>query len=144
MASVTIHGDFRAQEEYICHYFHLFPFYLLLSNRAGCHDLSFLIFSFKLAVSLSSFSSSRGFLFLIANNCFISNYLFSSFKGSMSYLFSFIHNPSIYNQPIHPSIHLPSLHHLYIHQSITHPFIHSPPIIHLSKQSSTHPGPESL
>ena len=28
MAAVTIHSDFRAQEEEICHYFHLFPFYL--------------------------------------------------------------------------------------------------------------------
>ena len=25
MAAVTIHSDFRAQEEGICHYFHLFP-----------------------------------------------------------------------------------------------------------------------
>ena len=28
MASVTICSDFRAQEEEICHYFHLFPFHL--------------------------------------------------------------------------------------------------------------------
>ena len=28
-AAVTIHSDFRAQEEEICHYFHIFPFYLL-------------------------------------------------------------------------------------------------------------------
>ena len=58
MASVTIHGDFRAQEEYICHYFHLFPFYLPWSNGAGCHVVSFfffLIFSFKPSLSLSSF-----------------------------------------------------------------------------------------
>ena len=26
MASVTIHSDFRAQEEEICHYFHICPF----------------------------------------------------------------------------------------------------------------------
>ena len=32
MAVVTIHSDFGAQEEEICHYFHLFPFYLLCSN----------------------------------------------------------------------------------------------------------------
>ena len=28
MAAVIIHSDFRVQEEEICHYFHLFPFYL--------------------------------------------------------------------------------------------------------------------
>ena len=52
MAAVTIHSDFRAQEEEICHCFHLFPFYLPLSDGTGGHDLSFLIFSFKLASSL--------------------------------------------------------------------------------------------
>ena len=56
MAAVTILGDFRAQEEEICHYFHFFTFYLPCCNGAGCIDLSFLIFSFKLALSLSSFT----------------------------------------------------------------------------------------
>ena len=28
MATVTSHSDFRAQEEEVCHCFHLFPFYL--------------------------------------------------------------------------------------------------------------------
>ena len=41
MAAVTICSDFRAQAEEICHYFHLFPFYLPWSNGARCHDLSF-------------------------------------------------------------------------------------------------------
>ena len=46
MAAVTIHSDFGAQEEEICHYFHLFPVYLPCSNGARCHNLSFfLIFS---------------------------------------------------------------------------------------------------
>ena len=52
MAAVTICGDFRAQEEEVCHYFHIFPI---------CHAvmqldtiLVFLIFSFKPALSLSS------------------------------------------------------------------------------------------
>ena len=40
MAAITIHSDFRAQEEEICHYFHLFTFYLPCSNGAGCHNLS--------------------------------------------------------------------------------------------------------
>ena len=62
----------RAQEE-ICHYFHLFPFYLLWNDEAGCHDLSccccFLIFSFNRAFSLTSYTLIRsffGFLLLSA------------------------------------------------------------------------------
>ena len=55
MAAVTTCTDFRAQEE-ICHYFLLFPY--------ACHEvmgpdtmiLVVLIFSFKLALSLSSFT----------------------------------------------------------------------------------------
>ena len=61
MAAVTIHSDFRAQEEEICYYFHFFPFCLPWSNGARCHDLSFFIFSFKPAVSLSSFTLKRLF-----------------------------------------------------------------------------------
>ena len=53
MAAVTIHIDFRAQEEEICHCFHIFPFCLPWSDGVGCCDLRFLIFSFKLAFSLS-------------------------------------------------------------------------------------------
>ena len=41
MASVTICSYFGAQEEEICHYFHLFPFYLPCSSGARCHNLSF-------------------------------------------------------------------------------------------------------
>ena len=57
MAAVTILSDYRAQEEEICHYFHLFPFYLPWYNGAGYHNLCvcvFLIFSFTPALSLSS------------------------------------------------------------------------------------------
>ena len=59
MAAVTVCSDFGAQEEEICHYFHLFLFYLPYSNVAGCHDLSFFfffIFSLKLSLSLSFFN----------------------------------------------------------------------------------------
>ena len=56
MAAVTICSDFRAQEEEICYCFHLLPFYLPRRDGARCHDLSFLIFSFKPAFSLSSFT----------------------------------------------------------------------------------------
>ena len=53
MAAVTIHTDFKAQEEEICQCFHLFPFYLPWSDGTGCHDLSFLLtLSFKTVFSL--------------------------------------------------------------------------------------------
>ena len=55
MAAVSSCNGFRAQGLEICHYFQCFPFYLLWTNGARCHDLSFLIFNFKLALSLSSF-----------------------------------------------------------------------------------------
>ena len=56
MATVTSHSDFRAQEEEIYHYFHIFT--------SICHEVLgldvmifvFLILSFKLAFSLSSFT----------------------------------------------------------------------------------------
>ena len=61
MAAVTICSDFGAQEAEICHCLHVFPFYLPSNNGAGCHDLSFLIFSFKLAFSLFSFTLIKRF-----------------------------------------------------------------------------------
>ena len=56
MAAVTIQSDFRAQEEELCYCFHLFLFCLPWSDGTGCHDLSFLILSFKLSFSLASFT----------------------------------------------------------------------------------------
>ena len=56
MAAVTICSDFGAQEEEICHRFHLFPFYFCAVMRLDAMMLFFLIFSFKLALSLSSFT----------------------------------------------------------------------------------------
>ena len=62
MATVTIRSDFGAQEDEICHYFHLFTLNLLCSNGTKCHDLSFLlIFSLKPDISLSSFTLKRLF-----------------------------------------------------------------------------------
>ena len=62
MAAVTICSDFRAQEEEICHYLHLFPFYLPWSNGARCLDLRFFLISgFKPAFSLSSFTLIKNF-----------------------------------------------------------------------------------
>ena len=40
-AAVTIHSDFGAQENNVCHYFHFFPTYLPLSDGIECRDLSF-------------------------------------------------------------------------------------------------------
>ena len=42
MAVITIHSDFGAQENKICHCFHYFPIYFLWSVGTRCHDLSFL------------------------------------------------------------------------------------------------------
>ena len=41
MAEVTVHSDFGAQGNKICHCLHFFPFYLQWSDRTRCHDLSF-------------------------------------------------------------------------------------------------------
>ena len=56
MATVTIHSDFGAQENKICHCFHFFPIYSPWSDGTGCHDFHFWMLSFKLTFSLSSFT----------------------------------------------------------------------------------------
>ena len=56
MVVVTVSSDFGAQENEICHCFHFFPFYLLWSDRTGCHDLSFMNVEFQANFSLSSFT----------------------------------------------------------------------------------------
>ena len=55
-AVVTIHSDFRVQEEEICHCFHLSPFYLHEVMGLDAMILVFLIFGFKLAFSLSAYT----------------------------------------------------------------------------------------
>ena len=42
LAAITIHSDFWALRDRICHCFHFFPFYLLWSDGSRCHDFSFL------------------------------------------------------------------------------------------------------
>ena len=42
MAAVTIHSDFGAQENKVCHRFHCFPIYLPWNAGAKCHDLPFI------------------------------------------------------------------------------------------------------
>ena len=57
MATVTIHSDFGAQENKICHCFHCFPIYLPWSDETRCCDFGLLnVEFFKSAFSLSSFS----------------------------------------------------------------------------------------
>ena len=73
----TICSDFGAQEEEICHYFPLFPFYLPWNNGARCHDLSFLICSLKLTLLLSSL--------ILIKRLFSSSSL-SAFRVSSTYL----------------------------------------------------------
>ena len=41
MSAVTIHNDFGAQVNKICHCFHFFSFYLPWRDGTRCHDLSF-------------------------------------------------------------------------------------------------------
>ena len=56
MAVVTVHSDFGAQENKICHCFHSLPFYLPSRGETGCCDLSFVNVGFSPAFSLSSFT----------------------------------------------------------------------------------------
>ena len=56
VAAITIHSDFGAQENKICHCFHFFPICLPLSDWTGCQDIIFLMMSFKPAFSLSFLS----------------------------------------------------------------------------------------
>ena len=51
---------FGVQEEEICHYFYLFPFYLSCSNGAGCHNLSFFHLVLSWLFHSSPSPSSRG------------------------------------------------------------------------------------
>ena len=41
MAAVTVHSDFGAHENKVCHCFYFFPTYLPWSDGTGCHDLTF-------------------------------------------------------------------------------------------------------
>ena len=63
MGAVTIHSDFEAQEEEICHYFHLFLSIFDAVMGPDAMILVFLIFSFKLALSLHPHQQVLLFLF---------------------------------------------------------------------------------
>ena len=77
MAVVTVHSDFGAQENKICHCFHSLPFYLPSRGETGCCDLSFVNVGFRPAFSLSSFT-------LIKR-------LFHPHQEALSVLFAFCH-----------------------------------------------------
>ena len=55
MAAITICSDFGAPQNKVWHCFHCFPIYFPWSDGTGCHDLRFLMLSFKPTFSLSSF-----------------------------------------------------------------------------------------
>ena len=54
MAAVSICSDFGAKENEVSQCFHCFSIYLPWSDRTRCHDLLFLMLSFKPAFSFSS------------------------------------------------------------------------------------------
>ena len=51
----TIHSDFGAQENKICHCYHFFPCCLPWCDGTACHELSVLNVEFQTTFSLSSF-----------------------------------------------------------------------------------------
>ena len=61
MAAVTISSDFGAQENKICHCFCFFLFDLPWSDGTECHNLRFLMLSFKPVFSLSPFTCIKRF-----------------------------------------------------------------------------------
>ena len=56
MAAVTIHIDFGAQENKVCHCFNFFPIYLPWGDGTGCHSFVLWLLSFRPAFSLSLFT----------------------------------------------------------------------------------------
>ena len=56
MAAVIICSDFGAQKNKVSYGLHCFSIYLPWSDGTGCHDLSFLMLSFKPTFSRSSFT----------------------------------------------------------------------------------------
>ena len=61
IAAVTVHSNFGAQENKICHCFHFLPFYLPSRDETECRDLSFVNVEFRPAFSLSSFTLIKRF-----------------------------------------------------------------------------------
>ena len=53
MTTDTIHSDFGAQENKVCHCFHCFPIYLSWSDESDAMILVFWMLSFKIILSLT-------------------------------------------------------------------------------------------
>ena len=56
MAAITIKSDFGAPKNKVWHCFHCFPIYFPWRDGTRCHNLHFLMLSFKPAFLLSSFT----------------------------------------------------------------------------------------
>ena len=67
MAAITIY--FGSPQNKVSHCFHCFPIYLPWSDRTRCHDLSFLMLSFRPTFSLSSFTFTNSSLVLLRLSC---------------------------------------------------------------------------
>ena len=84
MAAVTIHNEFGAQENKVCHCSHCFPIYLPWSDGTRCHDLRFLMLSFKplfhSAISPSSRSSLVPLCFLPLEWYYLHNWGYGYFS----------------------------------------------------------------
>ena len=91
MASVTIYSDFGASQNKVSYRFHCFLIYLPWSDGTRCHDLSFLMLSFKPAFLLSSFT--------FIKRLFSSSSLSSTSVVSSAYLRLFIFLPAILISP---------------------------------------------
>ena len=54
MAAVIVYSDSGAQENKICYYFHISPFYLPWNGGIRYQDLSFLFFNVEFQASFST------------------------------------------------------------------------------------------
>ena len=62
VAAATVHSDFEAQENKICHCFHFLPIYLPWSDGPSCHNFYVLNVGFWASFFTPLSPSSRGFL----------------------------------------------------------------------------------
>ena len=82
MVAVTVHSNFGAQENKICHCFYFFHVYSPLSDRTGCHDFSFLNVEF--------WASFFTLLFTLIKRLFSSSSLSAINVISSAYLMKFL------------------------------------------------------
>ena len=87
MTAVTVHGDFGAQENEICHCFYFFPIYLPWSDGTGCQDISFFNVDFQVSLFM--------FLFHLIKRLFSSSLLSAIRMASSACLRLLIFLPAI-------------------------------------------------